>query len=64
MAIPQGPNQCWSPDFLGDQLSDRRRFRILAAVNDFTRECLALIADTSLPGTRVGRDRVTIKYSD
>jgi putative transposase len=43
-------------DFLHDQLSDGRRFRILAIVDDFTRECLALDADTSLPGLRVGRE--------
>ena len=42
-------------DFLHDQLSDGRRFRILAIVDDFTRECLALVADTSLSGLRVGR---------
>lgn len=56
MAIPQGPNQRWSLDFLSDQLSDSRRFRILAVVDDFTRECLALVADTSLSGLRVGRE--------
>lgn len=33
-----------------------RRFRILAVVDDFTRECPALIADTSLPGLRVVRE--------
>ncbi|MBI5265513.1 MAG: transposase family protein [Bradyrhizobium sp.] len=33
-----------------------QRFRILAIVDDFTRECLALIADTSLPGLRVVRE--------
>jgi putative transposase len=32
------------------------RFRILAVVDDFTRECLALVADTSLPGLRVVRE--------
>jgi putative transposase len=53
MAIPQGPNQRWSLDFLSDTLADGRRFRILAVVDDFTRECLALVADTSLPGLRV-----------
>jgi putative transposase len=42
-------------DFLHDQLSDGRRFRILTIVDDFTRECLALVADTSLSGLRVGR---------
>jgi putative transposase len=56
LALPQGPNQRWSLDFLHDQLSDGRRFRILAVVDDFTRECLALIADTSLSGLRVGRE--------
>jgi putative transposase len=56
MAIPQGPNQRWSLDFLSDQLNDSRRFRILAVVDDFTRECLALVADTSLSGLRVGRE--------
>jgi putative transposase len=56
LAIPQGPNQRWSMDFLSDALSDGRRFRILAIVDDFTRECLCLAADTSLPGLRVARE--------
>jgi putative transposase len=56
LLLPQGPNQRWSMDFLHDQLSDGRRFRILAIVDDFTRECLALVADTSLSGLRVGRE--------
>jgi len=30
--------------------------RILAIVDDFARECLALVADTSLPGLRVVRE--------
>jgi putative transposase len=29
---------------------------ILAIVDDFTRECLALVADSSLPGLRVARE--------
>jgi putative transposase len=56
MGIPQGPNQRWSLDFVSDQLGDSRRFRILAVVDDFTRECLALVADTSLSGLRVTRE--------
>lgn len=60
LALPQGPNQRWSLDFLSDQLADSRRFRILAVVDDFTRECLALVADTSLSGMRVGRELDTI----
>jgi putative transposase len=56
MALPQGPNQRWSLDFLSDAMTDGRRFRVLAIVDDFTRECLALAADTSLPGLRVERE--------
>jgi putative transposase len=33
-----------------------RRFRILAAVDDFSRECLGLVVDTSLTGPRVVRE--------
>jgi putative transposase len=53
MTIPLGPNQRWSLDFVSDAFSDGRRFRILAVVDDFTRECLCLVADTSLSGQRV-----------
>ena len=48
ITMPQGPNKRWSLDFVSDALADGRRFRILAIVDDFTRECLALVADTSL----------------
>jgi putative transposase len=60
IALPQGPNQRWSLDFLSDAFADGRRFRILAIVDDFTRECLALVADTSLPGLRVVRELNTL----
>jgi putative transposase len=56
MAMPEGPNQRWSLDFLSDTLTDGRRFRILAIIDDFTRECLCLVADTSLSGSRVIRE--------
>src|SRR5262249_56656083 len=56
IVLPQRPNQRWSLDFASDALSDGRRFRILAVIDDFTRECLALVADTSLPGLRVVRE--------
>ena len=35
---------------------DGHRFRILAIVDDFSRETLVLVADTSLSGKRVARD--------
>lgn len=56
LAIPQGPDQRWSLDFASDATSDGRRFRILAVVDDFSRECLCLVADTSLSGARVARE--------
>ena len=51
-----GPNQRWSLDFVSDALTDGRRFRILAVVDDFSRENLVLVADTSLFGLRVTRE--------
>ncbi len=53
MLVPQWPNDRWSLDFVADQFIDGRRLRILVVVDDCTRECLALIADTSISGTRV-----------
>jgi len=55
-ALPQAANRRWSLDFVSDTLSDGRRFRVLCVIDDFTRECLALVADTSLSGQRVARE--------
>jgi len=56
MTLPQGPNQRWSLDFVSDTLTDSRKFRMLAVMDDFTRECIVLVADTSLSGARVARE--------
>jgi putative transposase len=56
METPLLPNQRWSLDFVSDRLTDGHRFRILAVVDDCTRECPALVADSSLPGLRVARE--------
>jgi putative transposase len=56
MVVPQLPNDRWSLDFISDQFVDGRRLRILVVVDDCTRECLALIPDTSISGTRVARE--------
>ncbi len=56
MALPDGPNQRWSLDFVADSLSWGRRFRILCIVDDYTREALALIVDTSIGGHRMARE--------
>ncbi|MBL4896935.1 MAG: IS3 family transposase [Erythrobacter sp.] len=60
MVLPDGPNQRWSLDFVSDSLICGRRFRILCVVDDFSRECLALVADTSLSGARVARELTSL----
>ena len=54
--VPLQADRRWSLDFVSDQMTDGRRFRILTVVDNCTRECLALVADTSLSGLRVARE--------
>jgi putative transposase len=49
------PNEHWAMDFMRDALADGRAFRTLNVVDAFTRECLAVEVDISLPGERVVR---------
>jgi transposase InsO family protein len=44
-----------SMDVTRDMLDDGRAFRTLNIVHDFTRECVAIELDRSLPGARVVR---------
>ena len=53
--MPIAVNVRRSLDFVSDAFTGGRRLRILAVVNDFARENLALIANTSLLGVRVVR---------
>ena len=53
-------NARWSLDFVHDQFALGRRFRILNIVDDVTRECLAVIPDTSISGRRVARELTTL----
>ena len=50
---PQKPNKRWSMDFVTDSIVTGRRFRALAIVDDYSRECPAIEVDTSLGGARV-----------
>jgi putative transposase len=43
-------NQCWSMDFLSDQLFDGKRFRALAIVDNYSRKCHAIEVGQSLKG--------------
>jgi putative transposase len=49
------PNQEWAVDFVSDVTASGRRLRIFTVVDSYTRECLALEVDTSLPSRRVTR---------
>lgn len=55
IATPERPGQRWSMDFVSDQLSDGRKIRTFNIVDDFSRECPAIIVDTSINGQRVVR---------
>ena len=50
MALPQGPDQRLSFDFVSGAVACGRIFWMLAVFDDFTRECLALMVDLSLSG--------------
>lgn len=46
-------NQRWSMDFVAQRLADGRWIRVLTVVDQYTRECLTLHADTALSGEKV-----------
>jgi putative transposase len=50
---PSAPNECWSMDFVADQLVRGTRFRALTVVDIFTKECLAIEVGQSLKGEHV-----------
>ncbi|EAU44273.1 Integrase, catalytic domain [Salipiger bermudensis HTCC2601] len=56
MPVAAWPNARWSLDFVSDSFGASRKFRILVVIDDCTRECLCLVADTSLSGARVARE--------
>jgi putative transposase len=55
LVVPLRPNQAWSMDFMHDQLSNSRSFRLLNIIDDFNREALSIEVDFSLPSERVIR---------
>lgn len=55
LALPERAGERWSVDFVHDQLSCGRRFRVLNIVDDFSRECVGQLVDTSISGARLAR---------
>ena len=60
LAVPESSNECWSMDFMHDQLSDGRSVRLLNVIDDFNREALAIEVDFYLPASRVVRTLVQL----
>lgn len=58
------PNECWSMNFLSDQLFDGRMIRVLSIVDNFTRVSPALDVGTSYRGSYVVKtlDRITAAH--
>ena len=55
LSVPEKINDCWSMDFMHDQLSDSRSYRLFNVIDDFNREGLTIEVDFSLPASRVIR---------
>lgn len=53
---PAGRQPTLEPRLRCRHLTDGRRFRILCVIDDFSRECLATVADNALSGERVARE--------
>ena len=55
LEVPTQMNDCWSMDFMHDQLSDGRCYRLFNVIDDFNREGLTIDVNFSLPAERVKR---------
>ena len=55
METPLKAHVRWSMDFVSDQLSSGRRFRILNVVDDYSRELLGQLVSVSISGRQVAR---------
>jgi putative transposase len=55
LSVPMNVNECWSMDFMHDQLADGRSIRLFNVIDDFNREGLGIEVDFSLPSERVVR---------
>ena len=55
LQVPESINQVWPMDFMHDQLSDGRSYRLFNVIDDFNREGLGIEVDFSLPAERVIR---------
>ncbi len=50
---PRYPGHVWSCDFVAHRTHDGRAFRLLTIIDEFTRDCLAVVVDRKLSSDRV-----------
>ncbi len=55
LACAGKPNAVWSMDFVSDALANGRRIKVLTIVDDFSKECIDLVADYGISGHYVVR---------
>ena len=55
LSVPTAQDIRWSMDFVSDQLSNGRRFRVLNVVDDYTREMVGQLIAFSISGKQVAR---------
>lgn len=55
MEVPLNVNERWSMDFVSDQLSNGRRFRVFNIVDDYSREMVGQLVSVSITGNQVAR---------
>ena len=62
LGAPTAVGEQWAMDFVADGLASGRRIRALTVVDVYSRECVAIEVDLSLPSARVSRvlDRVAL----
>jgi putative transposase len=56
---PEDPNHVWAYDFVADRTQDGRAFRMLTVIDEYTRECLAIVV-----GRRINSHDVLYTLSD
>lgn len=55
LKVPDNLNGSWSIDFVSDSLTSGRKFRTFNVIDDYSRECLGVEIDFSLPSERIVR---------
>lgn len=55
LVVPIDSNIRWSMDFVSDQLSHGRRFRVLNVKDDYSKELVGQLVEFSISGQQVAR---------